>query len=248
MRKIGITIAVGALVGLFAAVPAYAGTISATPQSGYPTDTIEVAGTGFSVLGVCSLHLITTGVPGTANLVGGCTIEPSGALTGSFEVPHANYGTGGFTLRACNGPTQYTCTETGDTSFTLLSGQAATTTAPSSTAPTTTKTVAPTSTILQTTTTQAAPTGTAESSPPTSGATPTEVVASPPSSVPCPDPPAGGSETSSPGGDIPPSALFGMGGLLALNVVTLGATNTAVGKSMRRFGASAMRAMKNIGR
>lgn len=251
MNRIGLVIAINVFVGLFAAVPAHAGTLSATPQSGYATETIQVTGTGFSVLGVCSLHFVLPekgGVPSPANLLfGKCTPEPDGSLTGSFVVPAVhpvNMPAGGYTLRACNGPTLYTCTETGDTSFTLLAGQAVTTTAPSTTTTITTTTT--TTTILQTTTTQAASTGPVESEPPATESTPTEVATSPQGSVPCPDPPAGGAATSTSGGGLPPSAVFGMGGLLALNVVTLSATNTAVGESMRRWGSSVKGAISNM--
>ncbi len=248
MRRIGTFAVVVLLAGVLTGPPALAGTLSASPPSGPAGTFVTVSGSGFALLGTCTLHLLSGGSPGPTNLVGQCAASPaSGLLTGDFVVP--NWTPNKYTLLACNAKEKvYTCSETGDTSFiidpppTTTTTTTTTTTVPKTTTTTTTpkSTSVPTTTATTTTVPKTTTTTTTTTLPETTDSSPATTDSSLPSStdsslpettdstavVTADSSPSGGS-LPSPGDGLPPWALWGGGALLGWGALRLG---------MRRWG------------
>ena len=172
IKRLGPLAAVVLLVMVALALPANSATVSLSPSSGQPGQTITASGSGFgpSGAGACRIlfdddsnltPLQQGGDPTPAFEVGTCAVDGSGQASGSFVVPDRS--TGSYWVAICNycsgefpevATTSFEITPPPTTTTTTTIAPSTTTTIPGTT---TSTTPTPTSSTPTTTTTTLAP-------------------------------------------------------------------------------------------
>jgi len=140
MRRFAVlSLVMGVTVMVLATPASAAPSLNASPGSGPPGTVIAVNGAEFSPGFECNLHLGALSFPpnNDSGLVGTCSVNGSGVLTGSFTVPDSSVGN--YNLWACNGFASTPCSdefvEKASTPFSIELPTTTTTTTPVITAP-----------------------------------------------------------------------------------------------------------------